>query len=517
MKKLLINIENNSLIFSIKRNQVIREDLMNTNIISDSELVFSDDYLLENIKIVIPFFKELCSMNQIDSLVFQSSDLALFMIDYFRSIKIKKIKVKKEENISYALCEKLILNRNIRELDCYSIANFLFEYLDKHNIKVTTHSEVFYVSDFMQENGLTDYSKMFYKKSIKIDHSLTDEDKDDINSFLRLNHYLKVISLAEYHPKDIVFLLESLKAAHLRGVLIQIYENITKPDDILLLKGLNKQYKKNHYMLDLVYSNEYLKDNLMKQITLNTLRLCTVFIMVLLVGTLGYIGIRNYKAMQEVSEIQDTVQNTIANASDEDVPQVNDNFIVQNKYIASLLSINSDVVGYLKVNNTSIDYPVVKATDNKYYLKYNLYKQADQNGWVFMDFRNSDKILNSNTIIYGHNMYYSGVMFGTLHKVLYSSWYNNPDNLTIQFDTMYQSMKWQIISIYTIPKTSDYLKVVFDTDQEYQDYINMILGRSIKNFGVPVTTSDHILTLSTCTGDTDRLVVHAKLMDSKDI
>ena len=152
------------------------------------------------------------------------------------------------------------------------------------------------------------------------------------------------------------------------------------------------------------------------------------------------------------------------------------------------------------------------SNDNKYYLKKNLYGEDDRNGWIYMDFRNSDKFLNDNTIIYGHNMYYSGVMFGTLHRVLNSFWYNNPENLVISFDTMYESMNWQIYSIYTIPKTSDYLKVSFENESLKQEYIDMTKNRSIKDFGVEVTPSDYLLTLSTCTGDNDRLVVHAKLI-----
>ena len=112
-------------------------------------------------------------------------------------------------------------------------------------------------------------------------------------------------------------------------------------------------------------------------------------------------------------------------------------------------------------------------------------------------------------------MYYSGVMFGTLHKVLYSNWYNNEDNLTIEFDTMYESMKWKIFSIYTIQKTSDYLQVSFETPEEKLAYIKMEKNRSIKNFNVEVTENDYLLTLSTCTGDNDRLVVHAKLIQEQ--
>ena len=196
--------------------------------------------------------------------------------------------------------------------------------------------------------------------------------------------------------------------------------------------------------------------------------------------------------------------------------ETDDGLIIKNPYIASLTSINPDVIGYLKVQNTNVDYPVVTADDNQYYLKKNLYREDDKNGWVFMDFRNSDKNLNDNTIIYGHNMYYSGVMFGTLHRALNSSWYSNPENLVITFDTMYESMKWQIYSIYTIPKTSDYLQISFSSDEEKDAYISMTQSRSIHNFDISVTHDDYLLTLSTCTGNNERLVIHAKRISSSD-
>ena len=111
-------------------------------------------------------------------------------------------------------------------------------------------------------------------------------------------------------------------------------------------------------------------------------------------------------------------------------------------------------------------------------------------------------------------MYYSGVMFGTLHRTLNGNWYNNEDNLNITFDTMYASMNWKIYSIYTTPKTNDYLKVSFDTKEEKEQYINMTKERSIKNFDTPVTAENKILTLSTCTGDNERLVIHAVLEEN---
>ena len=155
---------------------------------------------------------------------------------------------------------------------------------------------------------------------------------------------------------------------------------------------------------------------------------------------------------------------------------------------------------------------MVQYTDNDYYLKHNLYQEEDKNGWIFMDYRNSIYSLDSNTIIYGHNMYYSGVMFGTLTKAYKKDWYTNPDNLVISFNTIYETMNFQIFSIYKVPLTKDYLKTYFDNETDFNDFVKLIKSRSIKNFDIDVSYGDKILTLSTCTGDNQRMVIHAKLI-----
>ena len=514
MKKILITIENNILYFSYKKNEKINIDLLNTNIISDSEIIFSEDYINENKALVIPFLKELVLINNIDTLTFENINLATYLINLFKNIKIRKIRFKKEEKFTYTLAELITLNKNIKEIECYYIPNFILDYLDNHHIKVKSLSEILYISNFTTENKLDTYSKMFYKRIIKISKTLDNNDITDISTFFKINRYLKEIDLYYFDHKDIEFLLNSLLVYHLKNVIIYICIDIKNEKDILYLKELNKEYKSSKLKVSLKYTDDYIKENLMSQVIINTLKLCGILSLIIITGMIGYVMYNNYTSLQEVTSIQEKVNEAIKE-NDTSLVEENDNYKIKNNYIASLLTINKDIIGYLKVNNTNINYPVVQAEDNIYYLKKNLNNEDDINGWVYMDYRNSDKILNDNTIIYGHNMYYSGVMFGTLHKVLYSNWYNNEDNLTIEFDTMYESMKWKIFSIYTIPKTSDYLQVSFETPEEKLAYIKMEKNRSIKNFNVEVTENDYLLTLSTCTGDNDRLVVHAKLIQEQ--
>ena len=171
-------------------------------------------------------------------------------------------------------------------------------------------------------------------------------------------------------------------------------------------------------------------------------------------------------------------------------------------------------MGELIVNNTNINYPVVQGSDNDYYLDHNINKEKNANGWIFLDYRNDAMNLNKNNIIYGHNMYYSGIMFGTLYKTANSSWYTNPENQIITYNTLYEDMQFQIFSIYRVPDTNDYLKVFFDDDNDFLDFIDMITKRSIYNFNVPVNADDKIITLSTCSNNgTKRLVIHAVLIN----
>lgn len=514
MKKVLISIDNQNLNISYKNHKKMREDLINTNIISDNELLFGSDYLENNQKIVALFLKELCEMKQLSKVVFDNNELALFLLPFFKNnSKITSITIKSDETISYAICEKLMESKYIKQVNCYNIPSFLIEMIDRDNITVETRSEFFYVSNFMQENNLIQYSKIYYKTSVRISLPLSEEDKSDFQTFVKINRYLKNVRTNSFNRDDIEFLLQNIKENRLKNVYIQIPGHMIKESQVEYLKERNKKWKKHKIKCTLTYSDDYLKENIFKQVIINTIKICGLIIIILVGSIMAFVGTRNYISMKKMDSIQENIQNVISNEHNENVDiKDSDEYIIQNQYIASLLTINEDIVGWLKVNNTNIDYPVVKGTDNDFYLKNDLYKQNDMNGWIYMDYRNSDKNLNQNTIIYGHNMYYSGVMFGTLHKAANKSWYTNEENLRISFNTLYETMNWQIFSIYRVNKTSDYLITEFATNQDFIDYINLIKGRSLNNFNVEVTTRDKILTLSTCTGDNQRLVVHAKLI-----
>lgn len=179
--------------------------------------------------------------------------------------------------------------------------------------------------------------------------------------------------------------------------------------------------------------------------------------------------------------------------------------------ITELKEKNSDTVGWINVNNTNINYPFVQTKDNSYYLNHSFDKKYNEAGWVFLDYRNSKNLNNKNTILYAHSRL-DKTMFGSLSKVLKSSWYNNKDNHIIRLSTDTENTLWQIFSVYKIPEESYYITTNFNNNEEYNKFLNTIKQRSIHNFNTNLDANDKILTLSTCYSDTERTVVHAKLI-----
>ena len=177
-----------------------------------------------------------------------------------------------------------------------------------------------------------------------------------------------------------------------------------------------------------------------------------------------------------------------------------------------LLKENNDTVGWLIVNDTNINYPVVQTTDNEYYLNHAYDKTSNNAGWVYADFRDNFNVLSNNTVIYGHGRK-DKVMFGSLTRTLDKNWYTNEENQIIQLSTLRFNTMWQIFSIYTVEAESYYISTDFDSTENYTKFLGDMLSRSIYDFGVNLSADDKIITLSTCYNDNGiRLVVQAKLV-----
>ena len=175
-----------------------------------------------------------------------------------------------------------------------------------------------------------------------------------------------------------------------------------------------------------------------------------------------------------------------------------------------LKKINPDTVAYLKVNNTLIDYAVVKGSDNSYYLKHNFKKKTSKTGWIFASYRNKFDGSDKNIVIFGHNMQ-SGKMFGTLKNILNEDWYTNEENRYVTLITEDGNHIYEVFSVYTVKAEDYYINTYFANNINFYYFLNEIKKRSIYDFGVKLNKNDKILTLSTCrSGSTYRTVLHAK-------
>ncbi len=220
--------------------------------------------------------------------------------------------------------------------------------------------------------------------------------------------------------------------------------------------------------------------------------------------------------MVKITEITPDSENVEIIEQEEEIPEYNPYWAYINMNMIDvdfydLKDVNSDVVGWIQVNGTNINYPYVQTDNNEYYLTHAFDKSKNSAGWVFLDYRNSKDLSDKNNIIYAHGRY-DKTMFGSLRNALTNGWLNNTNNFIIKISNAKENTMWQVFSVYHIPTTSDYLKINFNTDEGYLEFLNMLKDRSAHDFDTSVSVNDRILTLSTCFNDEERVVIHAKLI-----
>lgn len=231
--------------------------------------------------------------------------------------------------------------------------------------------------------------------------------------------------------------------------------------------------------------------------------------------------IDNYKISKINKEIMKDINFTSLNMNSELVNPPQDKTSNYYDYInlplykidfSKLLSQNKDTIGFIKIKNTIVNYPVVQTSNNSYYLNHSFDNKKNNAGSIFMDYRNKIDELDDNTIIYGHSRI-DGTLFGSLRGVLTSNWQEEKDNYVIYFSTLKENMLFQIFSIYTINSENYYLTTTFNNDKEKQKWLDTMKKRNIAKIDTEVNTNDKFLTLSTCQNTKGgRIVIHAKLI-----
>lgn len=246
---------------------------------------------------------------------------------------------------------------------------------------------------------------------------------------------------------------------------------------------------------------------------------------------LGYFGVYNwynyrtadnYKQLSELKDKEPTASDApapvihyTAEEGQSTPPPVLDEY-------KNLLNKNKRLIGWVKIDDTNIDYPVMQTTDNEYYLDHNLNQEYDKNGSIFMD-KDCDVLKPStNLILYGHHMK-SGQMFGGLSLYSDQSYYEK--HPCIQFDTIYEKGLYQIMYVFRSRVYSEdeivfkyYQFIDAQSEQEFDSYMNDMEGMSLYDTGVTASFGDRLLTLSTCDYQekNGRFVVVAKKVTTKE-
>ena len=182
-------------------------------------------------------------------------------------------------------------------------------------------------------------------------------------------------------------------------------------------------------------------------------------------------------------------------------------------FLENLRSENSDTYGYIYIDGTKINFPVVQTTDNAYYLHRSFEHQNLKSGTIFADYRNSRTVeKNRNLVLYGHNLSNGGMFHHVTDMLKEENFFGKTIELTT-FDGIYTFTPF---SIYKTVDTGEYYQVYFGGDQNFIDWCIIEESRSMYHVdGISFNKDSVVLTLSTCISGTTngRYSLHALLTE----
>ena len=164
---------------------------------------------------------------------------------------------------------------------------------------------------------------------------------------------------------------------------------------------------------------------------------------------------------------------------------------------------NTDIVGWLEIENTNINYPVLQGADNNYYMTHNYKNEKSKNGSIFLEANYNWNIPSNNLLIYGHNLG-NGMMFQELLKYEKKSFYQ--EHPVIRFTTAEEDTEYEIISVFKSRVYYKSEKNVFryyyfinnESEEEYNEFVKNAKNASLYPIDATASYGDQLITLSTC-------------------
>lgn len=177
-------------------------------------------------------------------------------------------------------------------------------------------------------------------------------------------------------------------------------------------------------------------------------------------------------------------------------------------FYGEMKALNPDYVGWIILEGTQINYPIVQAADNDYYLHRLFDGTENFSGTLFADYRSTDLFKSGNTIIHGHNMK-NGSMFAGLLKYREEWFYNSHKRFSVY--TEEGEIVYEVFAIYATDPISTSYVTEFASDEEYVNWLNLMYEQSVVKPPVELNADTQVLTLSTCINDSrNRLIIQAK-------
>lgn len=249
------------------------------------------------------------------------------------------------------------------------------------------------------------------------------------------------------------------------------------------------------------------------------------------IGSITYLidfGAQSKKSQDNIANLQDQMAQA---EKDIEEGKVNLSNIegYPNDYLPKFYSFyqtNEDIKGWIKVDGTNVNFPVVQTSDNDYYHRLGFDKEYDYYGTPYIDYEVDVKKPSDNIIIYGHNIRNDGQMFNDLTKYKQLSFYK--EHPTVTFDSVYKTGNYKIIGAFITNneashdngKVFAYNHFVNAKDEkEFNEFVDEVKRRSIFDTPVDVEYGDELLTLSTCTYEFKEarfVVVARRIRDGED-
>ena len=180
---------------------------------------------------------------------------------------------------------------------------------------------------------------------------------------------------------------------------------------------------------------------------------------------------------------------------------------------AGMRAVNEDVIGWIQILDSPVDYPLLDADDNKYYLSHTYDRQWSSYGSIFLEPRNNPDLSEKHLVVYGHNMVNES-MFGSLLEYKKQEYADTHPEITICMTD--RDLTYRVFSAYTAHVDSAAYRMSFGDDASFMEMTEQMKANSVIATDIMPTAEDQVLTLSTCTPEGAkkyRFIVNAVLVD----